>query len=256
MKAVRITPSTSTTVRSPSSGTAAAPPSRRQPPAHSHSAGLLQEHDHEPVPGLPEELPEGERILWQGAPRWQAMAVEAFHLRKLILYFAGLMLLRLSFVLEDAETFKDIAKGMGPFMVLSVGALLSLWAVAWLSARHTLYTLTNRRVVMRIGIVLTVTFNIPFSRITGAHLKAQAPDHGDVALEISPENRIPWLQLWPHARAWHLRHPQPVLRGIANASEVAALLTSAWSESRGLPPQAIRPAAPQPMSAELGVPAH
>ena len=27
--------------------------------------------DFEPVRGLPQVLPEGERLLWQGAPRWQ-----------------------------------------------------------------------------------------------------------------------------------------------------------------------------------------
>ena len=36
---------------------------------------------------------------------------------------------------------------------------------AWLSARTTMYTLTNKRVVMRIGIVLTVSFNLPLRAI-------------------------------------------------------------------------------------------
>jgi len=195
--------------------------------------GLLQEHDHEPVPGLPEELPPGEHILWQGSPRWQALAVEAFHLRKLGVYFALLLVLRLGVVLEDHPTALELAKAMGPFLVLAVSALVGLWAVAWLSARHTLYTLTNRRVVMRIGIVLTVTFNIPYSRIVAAHLRARQPQHGDVAIEIDARNRIPWLQLWPHARAWRLRQPQPVMRGIPDAASVATMLTQAWSEDRG-----------------------
>lgn len=254
MKAVRITPHPTADLE-PVSRTGEVR-QRHAPLTHSHSGGLLQEHDHEPVPGLPEMLPQGERILWQGAPRWQALAVEAFHLRKLTLYFAVLAVLRLSFVMEEAQTAKDIAKGMGPFLVLSISALLALWAVAWLSARHTLYTLTNRRVVMRIGIVLTVTFNIPFSRMCGAHLKSSTREHGDVAIEITRENRIPWLQLWPHARPWHIRQPQPVLRGISNAEEVAALLTRAWSDARGLPIHTARPSTPQPLSTELGIPAH
>ena len=33
------------------------------------------------------------------------------------------------------------------------------------AARTTLYTLTDRRVVMRIGIVLTVAYNLPLVRI-------------------------------------------------------------------------------------------
>jgi len=227
----------------------------RPPQGHSHSGGLLQEHDHEPVPGLPEELPAGEVILWQGAPRWQALAVEAFHLRKLTVYFCVLFLLRLSFVMEEPLPVLGIVKTMAPFAVLAIGALLALWSVAWLSARHTLYTITNRRVVMRIGVVLTVTFNIPFSRISAAHLRSSNAHHGDVALEISPENRIPWLQLWPHARAWHLKQPQPLLRGVADAPEVAALLTRAWSEHRGVRAHAAVPV-PQPPLTGVGATAH
>jgi membrane protein YdbS with pleckstrin-like domain len=201
---------------------------------HSHSAGLLQEHDEEPVPGLPEELPPGERILWQGAPQWRVLALEAFHLRKLVLYFGLIGALRLVFLLEDEPTGLELAKGMAPFLVLAISGLLIVWALAWLSARHTLYTLTNHRVVMRIGIVLTVTFNIPFSRVGGANLRIGPDGHGDVSLEIEAPSRIPYLQLWPHARAWHVKHPQPMLRGIPQAQRVAALLTETWSQARGV----------------------
>ncbi len=203
-------------------------------PQHSHSAGLLQEHDEEPVPGLPEELPAGEHILWQGAPDWRVLAREAFHLRKLVLYFGLIGALRLVFLLEDDLSTKELAKSMAPFLVLATSGLLIVWALAWLSARHTLYTLTNRRVVMRIGIVLTVTFNIPFSRLTGANLRAGTDGYGDVTLEVESSSRIPYLQLWPHARAWHVQHPQPTLRGIPQAQRVALLLTESWSKARGV----------------------
>lgn len=206
-------------------------PAPSQP--HRHSAGLLQEHDEEPVPGLPEELPVGERILWQGAPEWRVLAQEAFHLRKIALYFGLIGFLRFVFLLEDELTTTELAKGMAPFLVLAASGLFILWSLAWLSARHTLYTITNRRVVMRIGIVLTVTFNIPFSRMTGANLRLRSDGAGDVTLEIETASRIPYLQLWPHARAWHLRQPQPTLRGVLRAQHVAEVLSNSWSQSRG-----------------------
>jgi hypothetical protein len=205
---------------------------------HRHTAGLLQEHDEEPVPGLPEELPQGERILWQGAPQWRVMAREAFHLRKVAIYFGLIGVLRLMFLLEEQPSAKELAKGMAPFLVLAISGLFILLSLAWLSAQHTLYTVTNRRVVMRIGIVLTVTFNIPYSRITGANLRLGADGVGDVTLEVERDSRIPYLQLWPHARAWHLRHPQPTLRGIGDVQRVASVLTEAWSQARGLRAQA------------------
>ena len=200
---------------------------------HSHSGGLLQEHDHEPVPGLPEAPPPGERILWQGAPDWASLARDAFHVRKVAAYFLILLIVTGAVLTESEPAPVEWLKAMAPFVLLSASALLMLLALAWLSARHTLYTITNRRVVMRIGIVLTVTFNIPFSRIVAAHRRAVDAAHDDLALQIASENRIPWLQLWPHARAWQLKHPQPTLRSLKNGTQVAQCLSEAWSAANG-----------------------
>ena len=52
------------------------------------------EHEFEPQFGLPERLPAGERILWQGSPDFRALARNAFHLRKLALYFSVLLVAR------------------------------------------------------------------------------------------------------------------------------------------------------------------
>jgi hypothetical protein len=48
-------------------------------------------------------------------------------------------------------------------------------------------------------------------------------------LELTAENKIAWLHLWPHVRAWRLAHPQPMLRALAEVDEPARLLTSAWT---------------------------
>ena len=46
------------------------------------------EHEWEAAPGLPSALPKGERVVWQGAPDWKRLAIHAFHVRKVALYFA------------------------------------------------------------------------------------------------------------------------------------------------------------------------
>jgi hypothetical protein len=48
----------------------------------------VREYTSEPVRGLPENLPEGEHILWQGGPKWTALAVRALHVRAVAIYFA------------------------------------------------------------------------------------------------------------------------------------------------------------------------
>jgi len=49
----------------------------------------------EPIRGLPEKLPEGEYILWQGAPKPAALAREALGLRWVAGYFALLTIWRI-----------------------------------------------------------------------------------------------------------------------------------------------------------------
>ncbi len=51
----------------------------------------MSDFDFDAAPGLPEPLPAGERILWQGGPQWGAVAVRILHVRAVALYFAVLL---------------------------------------------------------------------------------------------------------------------------------------------------------------------
>ena len=196
------------------------------------------EHEWEAAPGLPSALPKGEHVVWQGAPDWRSLAIHAFHVRKVALYFA-LMLAVQAINLTAPES----GAGMKPLTVvdwkplvvaasLYALALALLLGTAWMSARSTLYTLTNKRVVMRIGIVLTLTFNLPFKRIAAASLKPHAQGMGDIALALNPEDRIGWAHLWPHQRAWHISQPQPTLRCVPNGAQVGEQLLNLWRAER------------------------
>ena len=206
---------------------------------------LQHEHEFEPVRGLPEALPAGEKMLWQGSPDWRLLAVQGFHVRKLVIYFAAMVALRLAFMAtgDAPATLGAMAVSAAWLLGLSAAAVGGLAAVAWLSARGTVYTITSQRVVMRIGIVLTLTFNIPFRRITGANLRLDADGHGDVPLALNGADRIAYLHLWPHARPWHVARPEPMLRCLPQAADVARLLSAAWSAHTGLNAVAAPPVA-------------
>jgi len=186
------------------------------------------EHEWEAEPGLPEALPADEHILWQGRPDWAALAVHAFHVRKVALYFALMMVWQIidhhADGVDPVETFFDLMRAL----TLSVTALCLLGMVAWWSASTTLYTLTDKRVVMRVGIVLSLTFNLPLRRIRAADVHRLPRGHADIALQLPSDDRIGWFHLWPHQRAWHLRHPQPTLRCIPNGERVSELLLQTW----------------------------
>lgn len=193
------------------------------------------EHEFEAAPGLPEALPAGERILWQGAPDWRALALHAFHVRKLAFYFAGMMGLQTLYLLGEQEP--ALGRSLLASALLASTALGLLALTAWLTARTALYTLTSRRVVMRIGIVLTITLNLPLRQLRSADLRAQGADGvGDLVLSLAGKDRIGWLHLWPHARPWHLADPKPSLRCIPQAQAVGEKLMAAWEAAQRAQP--------------------
>lgn len=187
------------------------------------------EHEFEPVHGLPDRLPPGEQMLWQGTPDWRRLAVQAFHLRKLAIYFGLMIAWRFIDVLAEGGGVLQAAASLLWPVPLAAAGLGLLALLAWLSARTTVYTLTNKRVVMRVGIVLTVTFNLPLSRLDGAALRERREGGGDITLRLLPPQRIAYLNLWPHARPWALARPEPMLRALPDAHAAARLLAGALS---------------------------
>jgi hypothetical protein len=187
------------------------------------------EHEFEAAPGLPEPLPKGEQMLWQGRPDWVALAIEVFHVRKLAIYFALMLVVQAVYLLGEPG-----ASLLRPLLIsglLAVLALAVLTGTAWYAARTTLYTLTDRRVLMRVGMVLTLTFNLPLRQIGGASLRSLPHGRGDLALSLKGTDRIASFHLWPHVRFWQLRKPEPSLRCLPDASRVAALVTRTWQQA-------------------------
>lgn len=199
------------------------------------------EHEFEPAYGLPEPLPKNEQMLWQGAPDFRDLALRVFHMRKAAIYFAVLIALRAAFLNYSGQGFGDVAYGLMMPILLAAIAMGALAILAWLTARTTVYTLTDQRLVMRVGIVLTLTFNLPLKRIKTAGLLLSKNGFGDIPLALDGGDRIGWLNLWPHARPWRLANPEPMLRSVANAQAFAAQLQQAWSAAAG---KAVLQAAP------------
>jgi Bacterial PH domain len=204
---------------------------------------VAREYEFDAQYGLPEALPAGERLLWQGAPDWQALARRVFHVNKVALYFALLLVWRVASVLSDGADLATALQSLTWLLPLFAFALALLVLLARWTAHSTVYTLTDKRVVMRIGVVLTVAYNLPLSRIESADLHNARDGCADIALTLERGTRIAWLHLWPHARPWHVARPQPMLRGLRNADAVAALLAQAWSEVNGVAPAAAATAA-------------
>jgi len=191
------------------------------------------EFDWEPTPGLPAPLPVGEHIVWQGSPHWLALAIDAFHVRKVAIYFAGLVLLQTMLLIPGGITAELFLAGPGLTLLLSLAALGILTSLAWLTATVTIYTLTNRRILIRFGIAIQLTINLPFSQIVAANLRIAKNGRGDIPLQLSTGKRVSYIVLWPHVRQWHFSRPEPMLRAIPDAANVAAQLALLVSEAAG-----------------------
>jgi hypothetical protein len=181
----------------------------------------------ESQPGLPERLPAGEKLLWQGAPDWRSLALHAYRVRAFAIYGTAVIVARALYHLASGAAVSATAQSLLlPVTLLAVGLML-LSAIAWLAARATVYSLTDRRIVIRQGIALPVTMNLPLSLIDGVASVRRAVDTGDLALQLAPDERVSYLLLWPHVRPWRWRHPQPMLRAIAAHEAVGELLVRA-----------------------------
>jgi Bacterial PH domain len=197
---------------------------------------VSEDHDDfafEPIPGLPEHLPRGETMLWQGSPDWLALAISAFHVRKVGVYFALLLAWEVSSAWRDHATYPELAILSAWITGLAACAIGILCLLAYLYARGTIYTLTSKRIVIRTGLALPVTLNLPLALIETASVGKQSSGTGNIALDVCKPNRIAWMVLWPNVRPWTMTNPQPLLRGLADVETVAPMLANALAADSG-----------------------
>lgn len=216
----------------------------------------MTDHDNEPIPGLPGIPPPGEHILWQGSPDWRALARSAFHTRLVAGYFAVLAGWALVGVLTRGSGGPGGLAGVAMTVIVGILAVGLLNLLAWGAARTTIYTLTNRRIVLRIGMALPKCINLPLALVGAVDLAARPDGSGDVPLAITGRQKLGYLGLWPHARPWKIVTPQPMLRAVPDAVRVAALIArtcrAANPEGRTAPVAAPIAA---PVTAPIAVPA-
>lgn len=166
-------------------------------------------------------LPPGETIRWEGGPDWRSLARHAFHARKIAGYFGVLLGWRAAASFAEADPLNFFLAGAVPLALLGSLGVASAIVLAWLTSRSSRYAITDRRVVMRIGIVVSSVINVPFRQIRAASAKRYRDGTGDLALDVGGETRIPYFHLWPHARPWRLRRPEPAFRSLPAPDQVS-----------------------------------
>jgi hypothetical protein len=190
---------------------------------------------------LPAELPAGEHVLWQGSPAWWPLA-RALHLRPVAAYFTLMFGWYVTARVGHGATLLDV----GRVAALSLAAVGLFALYALLASRTSSYTLTNKRIVLRTGIALPISFNIPFSHIESVDLRRNADGSGDLVLCLDADaKRLGFFVLWPHVRPWRMERPQPMLRAVKRIDPLARALANQLEAVAPIEPAAVD-AAPGP----------
>ncbi|NOT69959.1 MAG: PH domain-containing protein [Hyphomicrobium sp.] len=188
---------------------------------------MSDEYDCEPVPGLPQNLPEGEALIWQGSPSPTGVAQRVLQTRAVGFYFALLAAVPLVTALASGAS---LTSAIGTTLRVAIAGAIAIAILTVLSrliARTTIYSLTSKRIVMRYGVAFPMTVNIPFNEIASVDCKTYADGSSDIALATSGPLRLSYLHLWPHARSWRFEKAEPTLRVVPDGAAVAKSLAEA-----------------------------
>jgi hypothetical protein len=218
-------------------------------PRHHHLSPDIPEHDYEPVPGLPERLPEGETLLWQGRPRWRGLAVRGFGLKGFAAYFAGLAAVQIAWGVAASHPADGIVFGVAVLATMAALVIGGLALLGWLAARSALYTITTQRVVLRVGVALPMTINIPFAVIDSLARRDAHDGTEDLVIKIMRPARASWIALWPHVKGTSVLQPQPMLRALPVEAGAAQLLARALAAHAGAGVQPVAADTPKPAAA-------
>jgi hypothetical protein len=202
----------------------------------------ISEYEYEAVNGLPGILPEGEKLLWQGAPNWLAFLIHALHARWIVAYFGVLMVWRFVASIGDGGGLQAALVSAAWVLPLTTIVLTLLAGFSFAVARTTVYSITSHRVVFRFGVAVPMAVNIPYTRIASAGLRTYGNGTGDIPLKIGGKDRFAIMVLWPHARGSKINDPEPMFRAVPDAEKVAALLAGALVASQSVAPAAEMPA--------------
>jgi len=165
-------------------------------------------------------------VLWEGAPAPRAIARHLLFMRPLAAYFAvmvGWWVVANFGRTGLAEFWLPIA-----LQLTLVGLVLGgIVALAHGIAGSTTYAITDRRIVMRLGVVFNLTVNIPLKYVVSAQAKRFADGTGQIALQLDAQEKLAWIVLFPHVRPFRFSKPEPLLRGLTDPDQVGAILRSA-----------------------------
>jgi len=184
------------------------------------------------IEGVEEALPPGETVLWQGRPDLHTLTFRVLHLRAVLFYW---LLVAGGFVLASLFTDRgagDLFADLTWLVVVGLFGAGILYGLAAVIRKSTTYVLTDRRIVIRLGVALPSVFNLPLHQVDSVDFRALGGGMGDLVFTPAGTDRVGWLFLWPHAKPWAFKDPLPAFRALPDAETVGRQVASAVAAVR------------------------
>jgi hypothetical protein len=178
------------------------------------------------IRGVSHPLPPDERLLWEGAPKAGLIARHVFHRWLVVGYFAIVTGWWVSQTYGTVESDAFLPM-LGMRLLLAAIVIGTVEFLARTIANTTVYAITSKRLVLKIGMVLPMSINVPFRIIENAGVGKFRDGSGQIALSLMKGQRLAYVALWPHCKVFSINHPQPVLRGLHEVDRVSAILRDA-----------------------------
>jgi hypothetical protein len=165
-------------------------------------------------------------VLWQRSPSWRPYSRRVFQIDKIAIYFALIVLWVATSAYLDTGNGFAILRALAWSVPPALAVLGMFTLVAWLYAITSVFTITNKRVIIQSGLAFQTAVNLPFSKINSADLTTFEDGTGDIELLMGGP-RLLYSMIWPNVRLLKLKRPVPVLRALAEPELAAEVLGKA-----------------------------
>jgi hypothetical protein len=157
------------------------------------------------------------------------MAKRVFHIHQVAIYVGALLMAHVGYQLYGGSGLAETLLGSSWMAALGLSAIGILALLAWAYTRSTVYTLTDKRLVLRFGVAMPMMVNLPLTMVGSADMRRYADGSGDIMLTLSQKKKLSYTLLWPNIRPWKFKPVVPAMRCLPNVDEAAAALADVFS---------------------------
>jgi hypothetical protein len=180
----------------------------------------------QPPDNISNAIPAGESVLWMGKPSFWGLSWHMFGIKWLFYY---LIILFLAFVLRlgAADFLTAVQYDFIPFLTSGLLAMVFLFVLSGIQARHAVYVVTEKRVIIKNGAALAFMISLPFKKIASVNQQKRNKGIGTISFELVSDKRVPFISCWPSVRPLVFKKPQPAFACIADVEAIGEILKEA-----------------------------